>query len=476
MGIPYRGSGKVEFSAKEYKCALYFSEDLGKVVINIFNETDSGVSDFLELPLEIPELSGRLESGYKFTLINLTRDGMNDNLSSRITTFTYCAEYMVSGINNISNGIITFSTVGFVLSDIIDWGGKSIYYVGDNYELRHKESNVSEDIYVGEKYTLRYKVVGSFLPCAEAELLKETIELKQNGIIELEFADEQGLKNIIPVFNSFKRLIEISVLSRVNIEKMYAYSKKVTDTYGNKAYERQIDIYGNNIKLDDQIARPYKYNWITLSELVENKSIELFMAKQERLEPIIELFTELFYLKDSSITRVFLNVVQALETYHSRFITNDLGVFKNRVDSLVKQSAPANQQFIKTFLMANSKKFITLESRLADLLYAEGKTFFDTGDIKLEDFPSVVAHTRNYYIHYDEEIKKKHRVFLPDELEIYNAVLFKTLEYYIFIELGFSVQAIHKKHMTRWRNVSRDLQIIKKSKDIENKARQEKTK
>ena len=126
--------------------------------------------------------------------------------------------------------------------------------------------------------------------------------------------------------------------------------------------------------------------------------------------------------------------------------------------------------------MANSKKFITLESRLADLLYAEGKTFFDTGDIKLEDFPSVVAHTRNYYIHYDEEIKKKHRVFSPDELEIYNAVLFKTLEYYIFIELGFSVQAIHKKHMTRWRNVSRDLQIIKKSKDIENKARQEKTK
>lgn len=471
MGIPYRGSGKVLFSAKEYKCALYYSEDSGSIAINIFNETESGVSSFLELPLEITELSGRLESGYKFTLINLTRDSMNDNLSSRITTFTYCAEYMISGISNAPNENVTFSKIGFVLSDIIDWGGQSIYFIGDNYELRHKESNVSVNIYEGDKYTLRYKVSGSYLPCSEMELLKETIELKQHGIIELEFTNEQILKDIVPVFNSIKRLIEISVLSQVNVEKMYGYSKKIVDTYGDKKYERQIDIYGNSIKTENNILRPHKYNWITLSELVANNAIEQFLIKQEKLEPIIELFVELFYLKNSSITRVFLNAVQALETYHSRFVTNDLAVFKKRVDRLASMASATNAQYVKNFIMANSKKFVTLESRLADLLYAEGSTFFDTGDIKREDFPSVIAHTRNYYIHYDEEIKKKYKVFSPEELEIYNAVLFKMLEHYIFLELGFPVQDIKKKHMTRWRNVSRDLQIIKQSKDIEKKAR-----
>ena len=83
-------------------------------------------------------------------------------------------------------------------------------------------------------------------------------------------------------------------------------------------------------------------------------------------------------------------------------------------------------------LMANSNKFITLESRLADLLYAEGDIYFDTGDVKHAMFPSVIAHTRNYYIHYDENIKNNYQIFSADELVIYKKVLFQILEYYIF--------------------------------------------
>lgn len=69
-------------------------------------------------------------------------------------------------------------------------------------------------------------------------------------------------------------------------------------------------------------------------------------------------------------------------------------------------------------MIANSYNFITLESRLADLLLAEFKIHFNIGDIGYYDFPRVIANTRHYYIHYDEVIKERSRVLTEKELSI----------------------------------------------------------
>ena len=105
----------------------------------------------------------------------------------------------------------------------------------------------------------------------------------------------------------------------------------------------------------------------------------------------------------------------------------------------------------KSFLLGKSKKFITLESRLADLLLAEDKVYFITGDIKWIEFPKVLANTRNYYIHYDENIKNKRRVLTEEELSIYNNCLLIILDYYIYSELGFlNHQDLLNKLAERW--------------------------
>ena len=171
-------------------------------------------------------------------------------------------------------------------------------------------------------------------------------------------------------------------------------------------------------------------------------------------------------MEHSSATRKFLNIVQALETYHSRFITNDIDEFKQRVDNLLSSFGETRANEYKTYLLAHSNRFITLESRLADLLIAEWKIHFDTGDISYEDFPSIIAHSRNYYIHYDEVIKEKYRVLSQEELQTYNTVLIEILEYYILLELGFvEINGEIKKKITeRWGNVSQSLEISKISK------------
>ncbi len=72
-------------------------------------------------------------------------------------------------------------------------------------------------------------------------------------------------------------------------------------------------------------------------------------------------------------------------------------------------------------------------------MLAEYQGFFITGDISMWEFPSIIANTRNYYIHYDESIKDRGRVLTEDELTIYNNCLLIILDYYIYSELGFRI-------------------------------------
>ena len=53
MQLPYRGSGKVYFSAKEYRCDLYYSEKLGGIILKINTIDENTIGSFLQLPLEI---------------------------------------------------------------------------------------------------------------------------------------------------------------------------------------------------------------------------------------------------------------------------------------------------------------------------------------------------------------------------------------------------------------------------------------
>lgn len=465
MELPYRGSGNVYFSNKEYRCDLYYSESLGGIVIKINVTHEKLIGNFLELPLEIPFLSGQLDSGFKFTLLRLVRTKMENLMSYRKSVYTFCADYILSGIGNKELTEQTFHKVQYTLSNIIEWGDKSAYTIGENFELIGKQEDVRQNIYVGQGITVTYLVRGSLLPIVDHDILKEKISIEQHGLIEIITENEEPLKYFNNIFERLKRLIEIASLKKVNVEKVYGFSSNVLYTIGDNSIERAIDIYGKNIQESniDEIPPSHPWKWIGLQELIDHNCFALYLDKHEKMAPIIELFLEPFYAENCSETRVFLNIVQALETYHSRFITNSLDDFRLRVKNLTKDLPNSTFKEYRRFLLARSRYFITLESRIADLLLANWKIHFDTGEIKYQDFPTVIAHSRNYYIHYDESLKEQHKVLTEEELQFYNRSLLQMLEYYILLELGFSENDVNTKErlVNRWGNVSQDLQILK---------------
>lgn len=472
MELQYNGCGKVLYNDNEYRCVLYLNKKEGGILLKIIVDHEEPFGKYLEIPLEISFIYGQLESGFKFTLINLERNGMKDLVGNHCTEYSYYADYIICGISENNKDEPTFCKVEYTLSNIIEWGEESIFIIDQHYRMSRKLDNANREIYKNKDVNVSYSVDGSFLPFTTEHVLKESIDLKQSGKIIIEFQQEEKLFKFNEVFKRIKSLIEIAKIRKINVEKVVACSNKYLYPISEKSIPRLLDIYGKGIKEEiiNETTDLRSWQWLSFTELIENDSFRHYYNKYDKLAPIIELFIEPLYVDGFSFTRIFLNIVQALETYHSRFVTNNMDVFKSRIDHLVKGYPDDQAKEIREFLMANSNKFITLESRLADLLLANHNIYFDTGDIPKYEFPSVVSHTRNYYIHYDEGIKASYRVLSEEELKIYNRSLCAILEYYILLELGFPENDVkmNERLHNRWGNISQELELLKMSQEKQN--------
>lgn len=469
MELRYNGSGKVYYCDNEYCCDLYLNNILGGVLLKINIRDEHRLSSYLKIPLEIDYLCGELNTGFKFALFSLHSQSVKHLISYGKTEYTYIADYILYGIGKRKDNLEQeFTRVEYTLTDILKWGEDSAFIISNDHGLYVKKECIEKVLFSNNEYTIKYLVRCSMLPIVNSDLLRDNIEIQQKGIIEICYNSKQRLHIFIKLFEKVKSLIETAIFSRINIEAMSAYSDELVDKYGENVIERKIKIYGKGIK---EIEKEKKENvrqtqWLSCNELISLNSFDKYFNSHEKLAPILELLLEPLYINNISNSRIFLNAVQALETYHSRFVSNNIADFKLRIDHLVEGQTDEVKEKNINYFMANSKMFITLESRIADLLKANWKIHFDTGEISHEDFPSVIAHTRNYYIHYDEGIKTKYRILDQEELPFYTMSLLKILDYYILLELGYSEDGteIHNKINNRWGNISKNLQILRLSK------------
>lgn len=459
MELSYRGSGSVELEAQKRECHLYMNEDNGGVLLEIV--INDAFSSTLELPDIITELKVELSNGARFILLDAYRSkGVSSNVSYGTSIFSYGAKYYITGFANIEHFRNEFKSVFFEISGVMRWGGKLAYSIEKDYSVKNNYNDETL-IYENDEVKIKYHVKGTMLPVHEMELFKDKIELNQRTLLEIEFIHETTLDSFFNMFDKIKRLIELTLIEKIVVHKIQGYSDLEFDVYNGDKFPRTLDIISPIIiskRMESNYYGTHLLKIFQLKDLLENNSVQNYFNSYEMLKPVIELYIELLYTKSISPVRLFLNIVQALETYHSRFKANTMEEFKKRVKTLTY----GRTDDLEKFLIAKSKNFITLESRIADLLIADYQIYIDTGDINHFDFPNVIASTRNYYIHYDESIKKRSRVLTEEELITYNICLLIILDYYIYSELGFSNhQKLKEKLVDRWGNISIKLSIKK---------------
>lgn len=137
---------------------------------------------------------------------------------------------------------------------------------------------------------------------------------------------------------------------------------------------------------------------------------------------------------------VFLNIVQALETFHARFRYDKKDKFIESVHQRFESCE--NFEEIKSLLLNktqldNNINYIILVSRLNDLLIGKNDGLFSAYYLAQSNYAQRIADTRHYYTHYGQS--KEEKAFKGDDLLRAILIMRYLLECSICQELGIDI-------------------------------------
>ncbi|MDX1699091.1 MAG: hypothetical protein R3250_00670 [Melioribacteraceae bacterium] len=465
VNLSATGTWRIEKTNQQYYGDLYLNKDEGGIILYIRIPKSGSIRSNLELPLTISFITGFTANGAEITLVDCERKSTEIRIGSEVV-FGYQAKFMLIGAKFEKEEDISFTKMTISIPGIIQWGDTSNYvspYLGDRENLIGLKIIEPIEIYSCDDYTLSYDLTFS----SPFELMTEEMNLKQTPYLIIEAQSDQTLEWFMKIANQMKGLIEIAMGNPLGFDSMVVESPEIYyDVEYDKKIIRPLEVvhaFKQNINKGNNDKRMLKHDILfNLSELSQ-ADFPKWQEISSIMEPIIELYIDSLYNRELSVSRHFLNMVQALETYHSRRITYSLSDFKKRVEQLLVIRPEAFREQDQKFLLEGCRDFVTLRCRLADLILADFRFIFHSGDFKLTEFPQIVSKTRNYYTHYNQNLENK--VLKGEELINAFHILRNILEFYLLKEFGFKEEFIHDRIRERIRPVMTNIKIKKADKN-----------
>lgn len=385
----------------------------------------------------IPLITGKLNSGAHVTLYH------NKCIKNHTKNFAYQklifqSDYMIFG-----NTKDTYNRLTCVLENGLQWSKLSQVDTSDFQTVKFK--GVDEHIY----HWFHAKI--KFYTTLTNELFrfprKEVSRAIERLTVEIESDEKQDISFFVQVRDKIISLISFAIKDNINIEKQYLsdfddyymlgehteYSKK--DFYSSEPYYHIF-----NIDLFD-------YNF-TLQDLSDCEDVQDALVK---LEPVFNLYLSLFRYQHMPPEMVFLNIVQALETFHSRFFYDNKK--KKYVKSVYQRfgESPQFDQISKLLLsetqMDENCGYIILVSRLNDLFIGKFNGLFLDFYMSNSAYAQQIADTRHYYTHYGKS--KEDKAFKGDDLLDAIYILRLLLEYYICQVLKIDIEETTRRKLAR---------------------------
>lgn len=455
MSIDLIASSLWNYKDKEFPGDLYLNKDTGTILLYL-RVPSSKIESYFLFPQNIKYINSKTLTGIPVSLLDLQRISTKTSFG-RENTYGYQANILIHGVEFNSIEEIKFTEINFQIPGILKWGGKSVF----NYPAEDKSNAVMDykllhdyNIYENDEYKLNY-TIGSKFPFSDFE--QEEMTFYQYPGIRITTKVPNKYPWFFDITKKFKNIIEIAIGTPLAIDKVEAFHPNfVIDSHTDSPILQSFEII-HNFKNPDFIPTRKDIHYVdflfNLDDLLNHLDKNLWEVSYEKLEPIFELYINDLYDPYPSLHQKFINIIQALETFHARFIcTGNMKAFRKRVEEIVSLTADNSKDEHRQFLLSNNKtNFITLSSRIADLILCDYEYIFELGNFSLIEFPKIIAKTRNYYIHYDSNLKD---VALSDD-NLYEAylVLKNVLEYYLLKSIGFKLDYIHEKMKNRNRSL-----------------------
>ncbi|WP_161980551.1 HEPN domain-containing protein [Streptococcus sp. S784/96/1] len=439
----YSGKFEYEDTKEEYQGELQIDK-INNVITLTLTISSPNLNIIPRFPLEseIKVIYGKLLSGKSIMLYdcyvidrsnhkNFTKSGLN--YTKQVIKANYLFETDVRlGTEGL---LITSAQVDF--GNILEWANLCHYTWRGDGTSRNPIWIENDPVSINVRDGLGV----TFIPSRNTGILddyQEKIELSQKVYTEFQYEQPVKWENFLEDIKKVEHLIGFGLQRSVRFEGIKC--QLLEDDSEDKFWIDEVILgIGRIGNINNQHPYFFLYNLETITEEAHfSKWIEYY----EKLKPILDLY---FLILDNryylTSELVFLNMVQALETFHARFITDDVKNYITRSKSLVERYC--DYEGWLAFLCDDRQqknRSIYLKSRLADLMFADGQ------HLEMEpQYIQKIVDTRNYYTHYNP--KKLERSFTKSELPIVNYKLKLLLEFHIQKLIGFDEVNLKEKYL-----------------------------
>jgi hypothetical protein len=136
--------------------------------------------------------------------------------------------------------------------------------------------------------------------------------------------------------------------------------------------------------------------------------IQKWFTQKDKIDPVTNLLFDSFYQRKRFNENSFLNIVQALETFHRRFRKNEImpkTEHKNMISEIIKSVKEDYKKWLQDRLNFSNEP--TLHHRLEKLIEELSLKTVSKIIKDKELFIKDTKNSRNYYTHYDLSMEKK---------------------------------------------------------------------
>ena len=456
-------SGIWNIENKEYKGELYIlkNKKIIRLLLTYIDEEDP-FGDENTFPEKMDLIYGTsFLDNISITLLDCTTLRKKSYFGSGKKTILIDCNFCIYGLLFKKLERVTFNKIRVRFTNSLEWSNLNGFISSIKNTTRKQPINL--------KYKFKHKITYRINENAKLEFIPwlgkydpimiktEKVIYEQYMVVEFTYKRVENFVNIMQNLNQILQLIEMSTNLKVEIANMEAFKNslfyKIPQSNKKNLYKYRIyyskeeeNDFNNNIELT---KRDNKFI-CNLNNIIEVNGLKNWFEKYEDLNPIIRLYNKKFEY-DIGIEQEFLNVVQALEFYHTRFVVEDLESYKKNIEEKYK-----NNPKLLNYIFDNAQlqsDYVVLKSRLIDLILNSNILYFFNPIINFCYFAQSITDTRHYYTHYN--MGKKAKALKETELSIATVVLNTLLEYYLLKELGLDEQYLD--NLTRNR-----LNLIKK--------------
>lgn len=452
----YEGTWKIPNIDNEQEGILFIDKNRGLIRLKLFVMGDDGIGFGHRIKTICPIITGNLIGNNKITLVNNDVIHRYEYLGS-YTEIIIESKWAFWGFHYESKDDIKFSKYSVEMDGLLNWS-KLCSFTSTNFQDYNWESKGKIELTINETLSI------AFIPICKggkgSAVIEKKLELEQYIKIVFSYNTETSLEEFMLDYKKIEMLITIG-------SGIIPYRRK-TCFYDKRNYfhpERKDIVMPNEIYVGD---KPYSKGdeitnfdmLFTLDDIVTNSEvIQNWSMIIDKIKPALNLYFSIIRYEDLPIEMQYLNIVQALETYHARFKYNDLKKYKKHVIKLFEVEdlddidEKNRNAYFDTTQSDENISYIILKSRLVDLMNDDFRLslfplFIGGIQVELYDFIEKLVDTRHYYTHYGKT--KEEKSLRGIDLQYAIAVLMEVFDYHFLVELGLrnsrAIGNVMKRH------------------------------